>query len=424
MPSLACLRADVLSMYGAAVEAVNGTRCVARALQQSPPRRPVHLLAIGKAAAAMTAGAAAVLGRQLQRGLLVTASGHLDSRLAADRRLVCLEAAHPVPDARSLAAGKAVTDFLTGVPAHAEILVLVSGGASSLVEVLPDGIDLATLQRLNRWLLASGQPIDTVNRIRQSVSRIKGGRLRAWLGEQPVTVLLISDVAGDDPAVIGSGLLLDGAGAIHEPAALPGWLVEVLRAAVPAQPIKRAAAVIRHRIVASLNDALQAAAARARSLDYQTRLHGARLAGDALQTGRGIVARLRRRPAGVWLAGGETTVRLPARPGQGGRNQSLALSAALELAPGDAIVLLAAGTDGIDGNSRAAGALIDAGTIARGTAAGLDARHCLRHADAGRFLAASGDLINTGPTGTNVADLVIAITGHAGDAPGRKREAA
>lgn len=402
------MRADLLSIYRAGLEAVNGATCVARELRRTRPRQAIHLLAIGKAAAAMSAGAAGVLGKQLQRALLITAAGHLDPGLCGDRRFVCQEAGHPVPDARSLAAGQALIRFLETVPGDAGILVLVSGGTSSLVEVMPEGIELAVLQRLNRWLLGSGLPIQAVNRIRQAFSRIKGGRLAGWLGGQPVTVLMISDVAGDDPAIIGSGLLHAGDGTLPDPGNLPGWLGDLLRTAALPAPAGDTPSRISHRIVAGLDDALQAAAGRARALGYRTeRLHP-RLAGDALQAGRGIVERLRHRSAGVWLGGGETTVRLPARPGKGGRNQSLALSAALALNDDEPIVLLAAGTDGIDGNSRAAGAMIDGGTVSRGTAAGLDARQCLQQADAGRFLAASGDLITTGPTGSNVTDLVIA----------------
>lgn len=410
MPSPACLREDLLAIYHAALASINGSACVARALKHGLLQQPVLLLAIGKAASAMSAGAAMVLGKQLRRALLVTADGHLDAQLLADRRFVCLEAGHPVPDARSLAAGRAVTTFLEEAPSDAGILVLISGGASSLVEVLPDGVDLATLQRLNRWLLASGLPIGSVNRIRQTCSRIKGGRLAAWLGNQPVMVLMISDVAGDDPAIIGSGLLQGADGSHPEPDALPGWLHDLLRS-VNVAPVCRTPGNIRHHIVARLDDALQAAAGKARLQGYHTQVYGTRLEGDAVQAGHEIIARLRHEPAGMWLAGGETTVRLPAEVGQGGRNQSLALSAALALEASESIVLLAAGTDGSDGNTRAAGAMIDAGTLARGTDAGFDARECLRRADAGSFLAASGDLITTGPTGTNVTDLVIACSG-------------
>jgi hydroxypyruvate reductase len=166
---------------------------------------------------------------------------------------------------------------------------------------------------------------------------------------------------------------------------------------------------VRHRIVANLKDALQGAAVQARTLGYRTHVIERRLAGDALQAGRDIVEALNHCPVGACLWGGETTVRLPAQTGQGGRNQSLALSAALALGGDEEIVLLAAGTDGTDGNSSAAGALIDGGSLARGKAAGFDAWQCLHNADAGSFLAASGDLITTGPTGTNVTDLVIAI---------------
>jgi glycerate 2-kinase len=406
-------RTHLQGIFASALKSVNGRRCTAAFLSTYPANQPVYLVATGKAAGAMAAGALDVLGDRLQRALVVTKAGHADTRLANDRRLTCLEAGHPVPDHRSLAAGDALIRFLGSAPADAELLFLISGGTSSLVERLPDGLSLAMLQKVNQWLLGSGLPIGTVNRIRQSLSCIKGGRLAKWLEGRGTRVLMISDVAGDDPAIIGSGLLFPVEAGPVDAAGLPRWLAALLaRFGTAGDADTTRPCPVTHYIIARLEDALEAAADHARSLGYPVTIVSASLAGDALAAGRAIVHYLADKPPGIYLWGGEPTVKLPARPGRGGRCQSLALAAALQMRQHEPLVLLAAGTDGTDGPSGPAGAVVDPGTLSRGTARGLAARHCLNAADAGNFLATSGDLLVTGPTGTNVTDIVIALKGN------------
>jgi hydroxypyruvate reductase len=357
----------------------------------------------------MVAGARATLGAQLRQALVITKTGHLAPALQQDPRFVCMEAGHPVPDAASLAAGQALTRFLQECPQGNNLLVLISGGTSSLVEVLPESVDLGALQSLNDWLLASGLPVQDINRVRSAVSRIKGGRLANWLGPQPVTVLLLSDVAGDDPAAIGSGLLYPAPAQPLDAIPLPDRLRSMILACQSGPVPASGADCVQHHIIARLGDALDAAHRHALRLGYTATVMSPELSGDALQAGREIAAMLESKPAGAYLWGGETTVDLPPQAGQGGRCQSLALTAACALAGREHIVLLAAGTDGTDGPGTAAGAMVDGTTLERGTASGLDAGRCLQRADAGTFLEASGDLVITGPTGTNVTDLVIAV---------------
>lgn len=357
----------------------------------------------------MASGARETLGAQLAQALVITKTGHLAPVLQNDPRFVCMEASHPVPDTTSLAAGRALIRFLQECPDGNELLVLISGGTSSLVEVLPESVDPGALQSLNDWLLASGLPVQDINRVRSAVSRIKGGRLAHWLGPQPVTVLLVSDVAGDDPAAIGSGLLYPAPARSLDALALPERLRSMILACQPGPVPACNADRVQHHVIARLDDALDAAHRQARNLGYTATVVTPALSGDALQAGREIVSLLERKPAGAYLWGGETTVELPPQAGQGGRCQSLALAAASALAGREHIVLLAAGTDGSDGPGTAAGAMIDGATLERGAASGLDAARCLQRADAGTFLEASGDLVVTGPTGTNVTDLVIAI---------------
>lgn len=402
-------RACLLDVYRCALTAVQGDRCVARELQRRPLGGRVRGVAIGKAAAAMLAGARSVLARRLERALLITKHGHAAGPWPADWEII--EAGHPLPDAASLRAGERLLAWLTGAPADVEWLFLLSGGASSLVEVLPEAMTLDELQRVNAWLLASGWPIGRMNAVRRRLSRIKGGRLLDHLGGRPVRALLISDVPGDDPAVIGSGLLAASEDATPiDDRGLPDWLQARLAAA------DRAAArassqrpAVTSTVVASLDQALDAAAARAAALGYPVHRATARLDGDAAAAGRQIAARLQAGVPGIYLWGGETTMQLPERPGQGGRCQQLALAAAERLTGDSTIALLAAGSDGSDGPGDAAGACVDGTTVQRGRDCGFDVRDALARADAGPFLEATGDLIDTGPTGTNVTDLVIGV---------------
>ncbi|MGH8403236.1 MAG: MOFRL family protein, partial [Gammaproteobacteria bacterium] len=251
-------------------------------------------------------------------------------------------------------------------------------------------------------LLGSGLPIDAVNRVRSAFSRIKGGRLLQDLAGRHAELLLISDVPGDVPEHIGSGMLLPPiAGPLPE---LPAQFADFPRQ----PPAEIQAGNVKVRMLATNRDAMQAVLAAALNLGEKAQIHDALPAADAKVCGEHMTEFLLDAEPGIHIWGGETVVQLPAHPGRGGRNQMLALAAAHKLAGRANIYLLAAGTDGADGNSGDAGALVDGGSIARGEDAGLDARDCMARADTGSFLEASGDLVYTGPTGTNVMDLIIA----------------
>jgi len=411
------MRYNLLKIMNASLGAVNGRGCVARYLDQARPDLPDgpwYLFAVGKAAPAMAAGAREALDGAIAGGLLITKDGHCaqaGATGASDGVWPCLEAGHPRPDARSLAAGERLTAFLDALPAGAPVLSLISGGTSALVEVPVAGIGLDELGRVNDWLLGSGLDILAMNRIRSALSAIKGGRLTAHLRGHPVVNLLISDVPGDRPEVIGSGLLVAPPAVPSPPEeALPDWLARLLAEAGAGPALApRDPTGIDTRIVASNADARRAAVEAAAALGLAAHDHGEALAGDGAACGASLAETLCQGPPGVHVWGGETTLRLPERPGRGGRNQHLALAAAQALAGREGVWLLALGTDGTDGPTEDAGALVDGSTVGRGEAEGLSAQDCLERADAGRFLAASGDLIQTGPTGTNVMDLVIGL---------------
>lgn len=404
----------ILDWYRAGLGRVHGEAVTRRWLASLPGTAPVRLVVIGKAAEAMLDGAVNALGARLSAGLSITRQGYSRSEHCVDPRIECREAGHPLPDAASLAAGERLLAFIAEAPAGQEWVFLISGGSSSLVEAPVAGVGLEDLIALNDWLLGSGLDITTMNRVRAGVSRIKGGRLAACLRGCRVWCGLISDVPGDDPASIGSGLLVPPAVSGRDAVELPEALRVRLPVAAPAQPDPEDFERIDCRILARLDDALQAVAEAAAARGLTVQLHPERLAGDAAAVGRRLARELRAGAPGVHVWGGETTVCLPESPGQGGRNQHLALAAAIELAGRHDCRLLAAGTDGSDGPTDAAGALVDAWTIERGEIEGLDAEAALAAADAGTFLEASGDLIVTGPTGTNVMDLVI---GWKADAP-------
>lgn len=400
-------RRDLLDIFTAALRAVDGRVCVRDYLAAHKPAGPVHLIAVGKAACAMVRGARDAIGADIRDAFIVTKEGY-----AEPMPWPVLEAGHPLPDARSLAAGDALIHFVASLPADARVLALWSGGASALVESLPVGVDLPQLQRINDWLLGSGLNIIEMNRLRKRLSLIKGGRLAAMLAPREIICLAISDVPGDDPRVIGSGPLVADETLSQTPI---GSLPDFVRAAFDAAPLpprmddacfKR----VHIEIVARLEAAKKAAAHAAEQKHYRVMIGGDFIDGDAIAAGERFARTLRTaEPRVVHIWGGETTIKLPLYPGRGGRNQSLALAAAIELAGTENIFLLSGGTDGSDGPTQDAGALVDGGSVARGAAHGLDARERLARADAGSFLEASGDLIDTGPTGTNVMDLMLGL---------------
>jgi glycerate 2-kinase len=352
------------------VAAVDPAGATARAVAAVDRPRPAWLAAFGKAAPAMAAGAAQV--RRFEAGIVVAPDATPVPALPP--KLVILRAAHPVPDARSEVAGRAVLALAASVPAHGALVVLVSGGASALVAVPRGGLSLGDKRARTSAAIARGAPIAEVNRLRASLSAIKGGRLAAAC-RAPVVTVVVSDVVGDDPAVVGSGPTLP---------ARPGDVVVI--ASGVADLARAAATAIGGQVV---DDAVT---------------------GDVADVAARVAAAIAAAPAGAALVwAGEPTIRLPAAPGRGGRARQLALVVARELAGVAGWSLLAAGSDGIDGTADAAGAIVDGATWGRVAAAGIDGQAALDRCDAGSALAAVGADVVTGPTGVNHADLIVAV---------------
>jgi hydroxypyruvate reductase len=377
----------LLDLFRAALAAIDGRRRVRAALAGSQGTEPVSALAVGKAAPAMMLGAADALGARLSRGLVVAVDGAIPAELREQARVTCLEAGHPRPDARSLEAGDALLAFAAATPARSRVLLLVSGGASALLEVPAAGVGLRELVALFERSLALRLDIEQLNRERIALSRIKGGKLAGFFPHAAIEALLLSDVPRDDPAVLASGIA-DGAR-------------------------------VSRRLVGSLDDALEAVVRTAAARGLVAARGAGRLAGDAEAAARMICHELAIGDANLLAFGGETTVALPLRAGRGGRCQHLAVAAAVAIAGHPEYILLAAGTDGRDGASEDAGAIVDGTTAERAADAGLDPASALAAADTGTLLEAAGDLLYTGPTGTNVGDLVLALRQPTADSPAR-----
>jgi hydroxypyruvate reductase len=372
-------RSDLLNCYQAALQSVHGKDAVAKKLERLVFNNTVSLIAIGKAASSMAQGVLHTLDDQVIDGLVITKTGHFDTDFP--EKIQCLEASHPIPDESSLHAGKTLVNYCQKIPADQDVIFCISGGASSLVEVLPMGFSLQALQQKNQQMIANGLSIEEINLTRKKHSLIKGGKLAKLFTHQRVEVLAISDVKGDDLSVIGSGLLY--------------------------QPNTNA--LIHHHVIANLALAKSAACQQAENLNYRCNNHAVFL-GQSISTVADLIfAQLDNSEPSIHLWGGEPVMELPKNPGRGGRNQHLALTLAQKLKQRDDILILVAGTDGTDGPTQDAGALIDGGSIVRGEDAGFNAASSLKQANSGEFLEASGDLITTGPTQTNVMDLVIGL---------------
>lgn len=397
-------RQNLLAIYAAGIEAVKGDNAVYNALMKQGDLPSCHIIAIGKAAEAMYQGARRYLDNDIKSALLISKFGHFSEEVLANPQVLTLEAAHPVPGDSSLQAGQMLLEQLAKMPEGEPCLFLISGGASSLCEVLEEGWSLERLQDLTQNLLAEAYGIHEMNAIRQRLSRIKGGKLWQHIGNRPVQALLISDVEGDAPTSIGSGLLFPPAEDNVPERLSAEWKAQLPPFVSPDVPED-----FQWHMVASNDLALTAMRQKAEALAYQVTVNARFLSGDAGDEARQCLSELNAAETGLHLWGGETTVRLPENPGRGGRNQHFALSGALAMQGDKSLLLLAAGTDGSDGLSDDTGAVVDGSTCQRGELAGVDAEDCLKQADSGRFLEASGDLIHTGPTGTNVMDVVIGL---------------
>jgi glycerate-2-kinase len=412
---------DAVSCLASALAAVAPGPVVERALSGLGAARFSHLVALGKAAVPMADAATrwqVARGDSWRASVVVAPEGGPSSGSG----LAIVHGDHPVPGQHSAAAAAALGALAGGVTADSHVLLLLSGGTSSLAGAPITDVSLESLQQIFRMLLNSGLDIHQSNMIRKRFLRWGGGRLAEALAPASIHALAISDVPGDDPATIGSGPVSpDGSTAAdvadllrkrrltlpHDAAAV---LAAVQRGEAPDLPAGSAPCFRRVtlEVIASNTTALEAAASTARLLGYVTEVDAGGLRGEARDVGARLAQRLRVMPRGqrsAVIVGGETTVTIESSAGTGGRNQEVALSAAKELAGASDIALLAAATDGKDGNSPNAGGLVDGRTWKQ---TGNGAELLQTHSSAAA-LAAAGAELWTGPTGTNVMDVVVGL---------------
>ncbi|MES2888842.1 MAG: glycerate kinase [Pseudomonadota bacterium] len=405
-------RAVLRSLFDAALSAVDPLHCVAPHLPPRPRGRTL-VLGAGKASARMARAVEAAWDGPLS-GLVVTRYGHGE----ACQRIEVVESGHPVPDDAGMAAAQRMLQLAQGLGPDDLVLALVSGGGSSLITLPAEGLSMADLRQVNVALLRSGATISEMNTVRRHLSAIKGGRLAEACGAAAVHTLVVSDVPGDDPAVVASGpTVRDRSTAADALAVLQRHGLRVLPTVLdvlqrPALPAPAFAGPREVRVIATAERALDAAVAKAQRQGLSVINLGGALEGESREVARSQAAMARGllaagtrdgRPL-LLLSGGETTVTVRGH-GRGGRNSEFLLALALALQGEPHIHALACDTDGIDGVEDNAGGCIDPDSLHRAGTLGLHPQALLDDNDAYAFLSALGDLITTGPTRTNVNDF-------------------
>lgn len=400
-------REEMTALFDMGVKAVDPAKAVQTSLLENPIALPetgrLFVLGLGKAACTMTEAALAHLPGPVS-ALVVT--NYENARPVSGAKV--LASGHPIPDENGLRAAVAAEELLAQAGQTDKVLVLVSGGGSALLPAPVEGLDLSEKAEVNRLLLGAGLDIGQINAVRQHLSWLKGGGVLRQAAPAPVTALILSDVIGDDLRAIASGPtvapLMPRTDVVDmlEQHGLWGNLPQAAQQALNRKEDAAASPLAQNRLIGS-NRLSLGAMLKARS---DARIITDALVGDVAQAAAQIVTCARTGGPQLALFGGETTVILRGN-GTGGRNQELALRVAITLQDQQGWRFLSAGTDGRDGPTDAAGAIVDGGTVARIRAAGGDPEELLAQNDSYRALSLSGDLLITGATGTNVADLQI-----------------
>jgi len=427
------LRRHALRIFRAALDAADPGEAILGRMRRYNLRRfhTVYVVGAGKAGASMAAALERVPGLRITSGLVNVKYGHT----APLRRVELRECGHPVPDENGLAGAKRIAQIARQAGSRDLLLAVISGGASALLPLPAAGISLADKQATTEALLACGADIHELNTIRKHLSAIKGGQLARLAWPATVIALVLSDVIGDDLDVIGSGPTVPDRSTFSQALGIvrryglvervPGGVRERLErgAMGEIEETPRAGdavfARVRNIVVGSNRIAVAAAARAARALGYRTLVLSTMVQGETRDVARlhAAIAREIRasgqpvKPPACIISGGETTVALRGGHGLGGRNQEFVLAAAGDIAGMENVAVLSAGTDGTDGPTDAAGAIADGRTVARASEKGLSAAETLARNDSWHFFEPLGDLIRTGPTGTNVMDVHVVMVG-------------
>jgi glycerate 2-kinase len=407
------LRRDARAIFGAALQAADAGNAVRKHLDRVPWRDfdRVYVLCVGKAAHRMCEAIINDSRPPIEQCIVVTKHGHIPRRL---KHIEYFESGHPIPDEQGVRAAQAVEKMLRGLNARDLLLCGISGGASALLPAPIEGLTLGDKQKTTDLLLRAGANITELNTVRKHLSRLKGGQLAALAYPATVRSLILSDVIGDDLEVIGSGLTVPDSSTVAEAIRV----LERFSVPVPKQfsetpkPDDPVFEHVSNVVIASNRIALSAAASEAKKRGYRPLILSSTMQGEAREVARVHAQILREvrssgnpiKPPACILSGGENTVTVR-EDGKGGRNQEFALAAAIEIAGLSKALVLSAGTDGTDGPTDAAGAIATGTTLSRRA----DAASYLKRNDSYNYFESLGDLIKTGPTGTNVMDVHLLL---------------
>ncbi len=438
------LRDDARAIFHAALNAADPRAAVHRAMQREGNRlrvqnrtydlsriKRVLVIGLGKASAAMAQAVEQIFDKRIERGVVVVKYGHL----APLERIELHEAGHPLLDENSLRGTQKLLALLDAADENDLIVCLISGGGSALFEMPVAGVSLDDFRATTAVLLRAGAPINELNTVRKHLSQVKGGQLARRAHGAPIVALILSDVIGSPLDTIASGPTAPNSTTFAD--ALSIIERRNLRPQLPASVVNHLErgdfsnagldtpkahdeifARVQNVVIADGRIACDAAMSQAHARGYNTLLLSTYVEGEARQVGKIFAAIAKEisqtnrpvaRPACV-IAGGETTVTVRGH-GKGGRNQELALAAAIEIAGMPEVIVLSAGTDGTDGPTDAAGAIADGSTLVRAAQHGIDAHTFLANNDAYNFFQPLGDLLITGPTNTNVNDVMLVLVG-------------
>ena len=404
------LRRDAEAVVRAAIDAVRPDAAVRRALARIALAEDLYLAAVGKAGWQMASAAVRYLDRPLRRGIVLTKYGHVMGDITG---VICREAGHPVPDEGSFRGARDILEMTRGLRAEDTVLFLLSGGGSALFEA--PLIPPEELQDVTGQLLACGADIVEMNTIRKRLSAVKGGRFAQWCDPARVEAVILSDIVGDPLDMIASGpAAADPSTCAQAREIVRKYRLRLSPAALECLDRETPKTVenVHTQVIGSVRELCRAAAAKCEALGYRPQILTDRLDGEAREAGAMLARKVKEVPPGTGrtalIAGGETVVHLTGN-GLGGRNQELALAAAEELRGVRNAALISVGSDGTDGPTDAAGGYADGGTFDALLRRGVHIADVLRNNDAYHALDAVDCLIRTGPTGTNVNDVTVAL---------------
>ncbi|MBM4761331.1 glycerate kinase [Bacillus sp. B15-48] len=410
------LRDDAIDIIKKSIQEVLPDNAVKKALKQEDIKGNVHVIAIGKAAWRMAQAAVEMLGNQFMGGMVLTKYGH---SLGQIDKMEILEAGHPVPDQQTLEGTEKILEYVESIPEHEAIVFLISGGGSSLFEKPLLNNSIEELESVNVQLLRSGANIVEMNTVRKHLSAVKGGRFAQVCYPRAIYSIILSDVLGNRVDTIASGPTCPDTSTVEEALKIvEKYQLTLSETSLQAITIETPKSLenVKTIMIGSVEILCQEAEKIARSLGFHTKLLSSSIEDEASLVGKDFGELAKRIVAGqediplpcAIIAGGETVVTIKGN-GKGGRNQELALSAAFPISGLGDVVFLSVGSDGTDGPTDAAGGMVDGGSLSRMQESGSDIQSLLENNDSYHALKSSGDLIFTGPTGTNVNDLMMLL---------------